>query len=635
MTPATRSLLRRAGMFGVVLLAIVALVVLALGALPFGLLRPVLEARIAARYGAPVQIGSISRKQLFSYTPDVSINDLRIAQPAWVGGGDFVRARAVSLRLPVLRLLFGQVHPNALIVDGLEVALVRDASGRSNWQRSRPDDAPPATQGPGLANLTIRDGRLSLRDDKRSLVVAGTFSAVGARGLQLSTAGTFLGTPARLEVHGGRIDGIDPAKPWPVQLHLTSPALRLDAQGATDGVLNTHRFRAVVTTRAPTLRNLDRVIEAGLFSTQPIALIGEVRHDGNDWYLDRIGGGVGRSRFIGKGTILKRAGRTNIDASVRASRFDFDDLSDTAGNAHAAAAEAITGKRVLPATPINLSHLGRTDGTLTVRIDRLLSDEGTVFRTLNGRITLDHRLLVIDRLVSTLTTGQMTGLLRVDHRSGRPKLSTDLRIEGMALETLLGTPDDIGGIVRGRITLTGEGDTIRGALAHAGGKVAIVSNHGTVRTAVADVLGQDLGGTIKQSILHPSAREPLRCLVGDFRARAGVLTPAPLAIDTGSAIGLGSGQINLADERIALTLAGHTRGDPVLRIVDPIRIGGTLAKPAVAIAGSGTPSGRPSMGGFFKAFGRSIKDALGFGDASPPRPAFVPLDCERLSAALR
>ena len=633
MTPATRSFLSRIGLAGAALLLVVALFVLVLGMLPFGLLRPVLEARIAARFGAAVHIGSISRKQVFSYAPDISINDLRIAQPKWVRGGDFLTARSVTVRLPVLRLLFGEVHPDAVTIDGLTVALVRDAHGRSNWESQHPHNTRVATQGPTLTRLVIRNGYLSLLDMRRRLFVAGPFDAMGAAGLRLAANGTFLDTPARLDLRGGPIDGVDPAAPWPIEVHLASPALHIDARGATDGVLNTHRFHATMTARAPTLKNLDRVIEAGLFGTQPIALIGEVRHDGRDWYLDRVGGGVGRSRFVGKATVLKRDGRTRIDGGFRASQFDFDDLSDAAGRARSAASRAAIGPRILPPTPINLSHLARTDGTLTVRIDRLLASGGTVFRSLAGRLNLDHRVLSVDHIVATLGGGQMTGLLRVDHRSGRPKLSTDLRLEGVALDTLIGMPDDVAGIMRGRIALSGEGDTLRAALSHADGRAAIVSNHGTIKATVADVLGQDLGGTIQQAILHPSDREPLRCLVADFRARGGILTPDPLAIDTGNAVGHGSGRINLADETIALTLAGRTRGNPALRIVDPIRLGGTLSKPSIAIAGSGTASGKPSVGGIFKALGRSIKDALGFGDDAPPRPVFAPLDCRRLSAA--
>ncbi|WP_150127018.1 AsmA family protein [Sphingomonas panacis] len=634
MTPATRSLLRRAGWGGLIFAGIIGLLVLALGALPFGLLRPAIERRIAARFGAPAHIGAIRRLQAFSYTPDIAIEDVRIAQPDWVGGGDFIRARTVTVRLPVFKLLFGGVKPDALAIDGLVVALVRDANGRSNWKgKPRAADAPPLTTGPGLTRLTIHDGQLSLRDARRRLTLAGALSVEGAAGLRLAATGTFLDTPARLDVRGGRIDGIDPAAAWPVELHLVSPALRLEAKGTTDGVLNTHSFGATVTARAPTLKNLDRAIEAGLFGTQPIALIGQVRHDGRDWYLDTIGGGIGRSRFVGKASVLKRDGRTAIDAQMRASQFDFDDLSDDAGRAKAAASKAAIGPRVLPPTRINLSHLWKTDGTIAFRVDRLLSDGGTVFRSLRGQLHLDHQLLTLDHLVATLATGQMTGVARVDHRSGRPKLSTDLRLEGMALDTLVGSPDDITGIVRGRITLSGQGDTVREALSRADGSAAIVSNDGTIKALVADVLGQDLGGTIKQAILHPSERVPLRCLVATFRARGGVLVPDPLAIDTGSAIGRGSGRIDLRDESIALTLAGRTRDDPALRIVDPIRVGGTLSKPAIAIAGSDAPSGKPGVGGFFKALGRSIGEAIGLGDKPAPRPAFMPVDCARLSAA--
>ncbi len=406
---------------------VVTLLVLALGAFPVGMMRGLVESRISSAWGSPVRVGAVTRDSIFSYTPVISVRDVHIAQPDWVGPGDFVRLSSASVRVPVFALLFGHFQPDRVTIDGGRIALVRDATGRANWKREGKQGDGQGGR-PTLSDLTVTNTQLVLRDAKRQLVVAGPLSVDARNGLRLSATGTFLDTPVRLDATGGRITGIDPAAPYPFSATLVSPALHMSAKGQMAGVLDTRHFTAAITAQAPTLKNLDRIIEAGLFGTQPINLTGAIRHDGHDWYVDRIGGSVGRSRFAGLATVHKIDGRTKIDARLRASQFDFDDLADARGHAASAARSAAIGPRVIPPTRINLSKLGKTDGTIAFRVDRILAGKGTVFRTLSGTLTLDHRLLTVSDVVATLASGRMVGTLKVDHRSGRPKLSIDMRL---------------------------------------------------------------------------------------------------------------------------------------------------------------------------------------------------------------
>ncbi|WP_199553274.1 hypothetical protein [Sandaracinobacteroides hominis] len=69
-----------------------------------------------------------------------------------------------------------------------------------------------------------------------------------------------------------------------------------------------------------------------------------------------------------------------------------------------------------------------------------------------------------------------------------------------------------------------------------------------------------------------------------------------------------------------------------MRLVDPIRVGGTLSQPRITVA----EDGRESKGGIVGAIGRSIGSALGLRKDQPAPPAIPPVDCERLVAgALR
>ena len=617
--------------------ATLAILILILGAFPVGLVRGIVENRLSSALKTKVQVGSITRDSVFSFTPIVSVRDVRIAQPAWVGVGDFVRVGAASVRVPVFHLLFGTFRPDRISVDGARIALVRDATGRANWKPDGPQSGNADARGPSLSNLTVTNTQIVLRDAKRGLVVAGPLSVDGAHGLRLSATGTFLDTPAKLDLTGARITGIDPSASYPFAATLVSPALHMTAKGRMNGVLDTRHFTAAITAQAPTLKNIDRIIEAGLFGTQPVDLAGTIRHDGRDWYVDRIGGSIGRSRFSGMATIHKVDQRTQIDARIHATQLDFDDLADARGQAASAQRRAAIGPRVIPPTRIDLSKLWKTDGTIRLVADHLVSQGGTVFRSLSVTLSLDHKLLTASNVVATLANGRMTGTARVDHRSDLPKLSVDLRLSGLTLEALIGKPDMVAGQVRGHILLSGQGETVREALSHASGKAAMVATQGTVKRIVADVLGQNLSGAIGHAIGGASVQVPLRCLVANFQASDGVLVPHPLGVDTGTSVGRGAGRIVLDGERIDLTLAGTSKSRALLRIADPIRIGGTLGKPTLSVAGAGTTD-KPTPGALLKVFGRSLGQALGLSKTPPdiPIPPPATFGCESaVAAALR
>jgi len=620
-----------------VILAILIFATLLLGAVPASIFKTVISEKLQGASDREVTIGSVSRNSFFSYSPVITIHDLRVAQPAWAGEGDFLKLESISARVSVLDIISGSARPDRVEVDGLDIKLIRDKDGRSNWDDDRDDEE--NDRGPVLTDLDVTNSHFSFTDHKRDLSLDGPISVSSKDGLRAEGSGTFLESKATMLFTGGAIAGIDPEAGYPFTVSLQSPALELSAKGNMQGVLNTDRFTASLSARAPTLKNLDRIIEAGLFGTQRIDLRADIRHKDKDWFVDRLNGSIGRSNLSGKADILKRDGRTKIDANIKFATLDFDDLADDAGRAKAAALTRRIGPRVLPNTRINLSKMGPTDGQMIFAVDRLLSRRDTVFRRVQGKLTLDHKLINITNLVIGLKSGRMTGSVQVDHRSGAPKLSTDLTLTGASISDLIGNGDIVTATMRGRIKLSGTGDTFREALEKANGKAAMVASDGSVRATVAHVLGQNLGGAVEEIIGNPKARVPLRCLVANFSARNGVLTPSPLAVDTKVSIGRGEGRITLKGETISLVLRGGAKGKSALRIVDPIKISGTLNAPDVSVAGLGKAKDaeKPSLGDVLKVATKSIGSALGIGDSDEQKKAFIQkpksLNCDAIVAA--
>lgn len=615
--------------------AIALLAVITLAAFPVGLIRGAAERGLSSKFDAPVSLGSLSRRETFSFTPTIVIRDLRIGQPAWAGKGGMLKVASASARVPILSLLSGDPAIRSLDVEGLDVSLVRDAEGNSNWGGRAKSDESGDGDAVALDMLAISNGRFTLRDQKRRLQLTGTLEADPRAGLRADASGTFNGSPARATVRGGGPPQKAAPPSWPFSAKLTSDLLDLEAQGTMARALDMRDMQMQVRARGTSLKQLDYIIEAGLFGTQDIDLAGQVRHRGQDWFIDSLAGTIGRSRLSAKAAVLKRGGRTKIDATINATEFDFDDLADDAGLAAARAQEARIGPRIIPDTRINLGKMGPTDGVIRFSIARLLVKGGSVFQSLKGKLTLDQRILKLEDMIAVLDRGRMTGRATVDSRKTVPTFSTDLRVEGASFDTFVGQPDMIQGPVDGLIRINGRGDTIRQAFASGSGKIAFVANGGAMNRAAAFVLGQDLGGAIGQKLGDDEKMVPIRCAIMAFSARGGILTPSPFTIDTAISRGSGRGQIKLDGETVALTLAGSAKEKAALRLVDPLRIGGTLTRPDIGFdQGSKTEGGKRK--GLLGTIGRSIGTALGLRkekDGENPAPSVAAIDCTKLARA--
>jgi uncharacterized protein involved in outer membrane biogenesis len=91
----------------------------------------------------------------------------------------------------------------------------------------------------------------------------------------------------------------------------------------------------------------------------------------------------------------------------------------------------------------------------------------------------------------------------------------------------------------------------------------------------------------------------LRCGVVKFQVEQGQLNAKTMVLDTTNILITGRGGINLATERLDLSLQGDPKKVRLVRLRSPIRVGGSLSKPQVGIkpdkallqAGTGTVLG--------------------------------------------
>lgn len=583
---------------GVLVLLLLLMLVLA-ASFPASWLKATAERHLSKQIGSQVTIGALERESTFSFSPIVRLTNIHIPQPAWAGDGDLARIKAVRTRLPLFGMAFRGRPPELLSASGLRLTLIRTENGRKNWEQDQSGNS--AGDRVDLPVTRIDDAVIDYRDAFQQRRFTVNLSIDPANGLRGNGEGIVEGRPVTLMLLGApMVTG----KRWPFDARIEGTALNVHAAGAMAGPLRTDDMIFKVSAKATNLKLVDRIIEAGLFGTQPVNLRADVRRSDGTWLVGNLGGTVGRSQFTGKLEVRKVDGRTKLDGEARFSQLDFEDLADDRGQAQAIALERAQGQRLVPNTRINIRKIDKTDGRITLRVDRILDGRRpSSLANASAVLNLDNRLLTIDPLRIGLTQGVITGRATVNQRDGQPKptvtLALDMRNSSIAaLAGGGGSGGDVEGRVDARVRLTGVGDTIREAVGNSSGTVGAVTRSGSMPARLAGLLGFDIG---KGLFGDKDERAALRCGIVRLALNNGRGKVEQLIVDTPVSQTRGSGVVSFPTEQLQLTLNGAAKNEHALQLPGNATLRGTMRNPELVV-----PEGTRSVGNVLKAVGRAI-----------------------------
>lgn len=584
-------------------LLLVLLALLALAAtVPASWFKSAAERRLSDRIGTRVSIGSLTRESAVSFNPVIQVRDIRVPQPSWAGQGDLARIGALRLRLPVIGLLLGRSGPQLLSARGVRLTLVRDEQRRKNWDALGGKRERDNRGGSEIPLMRLDDAVIDYRDafQKRRFTVK--MSVDPQQGLRGTGTGTVDGEPVTLQLTGAPMRA---GQRWPFDARIMGTALTMHARGTMTGPMRIDDMMFKVSARANTLKLVDRIIEAGLFGTQPVDIAANVQRRDGVWTVADLGGTVGRSRFTGALTVRKLDGRTKLDGEARFSQLDFEDLADDEGNAQAVALEQAQGQRLVPNTRVNIRKIAKTDGRIALRVDRVLGGRRPSSLTnASAVLHLDNRILTVDPLRIGLNQGVMTGRAVVNQRAGQPKPTVTLALDmrNSSIAALAGgggnSQGDVQGRVDARARLTGVGDTIREVVGQSNGTIGAVTRGGSMPARLAGLLGFDIG---KGLFADEDGREILRCGVVQLDMRRGRGVVRTLVVDTPVSQSRGTGTVSFPAEQLDLTLKGLAKSEHALQLPGNAHLRGTLRNPELVV-----PEEARSFSNILKAVGRAI-----------------------------
>ncbi len=585
-------------------------------------------------------------RPLWGFTPGISMTNLSLANLPGGSRPEMVTIKRIEARLALVPLLRGQVEITAATLVDPDLLLERDATGTGNWLFRSPP-APPSSGAPALhrhrtftrvdtlrlegAHITARNllpGRTEVLDlPELSMNLA-------AEPVRLGLEGQLNGAALSGELVLGRHQA---GAAYPINLTLTTAGATLAADGAYDPAANaiagklvasaadTTTLEPLVGARVPKLQDVRVTASVSAmplanFPSQPVRIEAAGALPAGPWQASAsivpVGSTLAVRGLQASGPMGDVSGdvaytgqpRPTLRGTLVSNRLDANAFSlpkpiappvpmaeGREGIVAPPPSAPATEARLIPDTPLPWPLLRMVDADLQLSIATLHA--GTAdYRNATGHLTLNDGALTLSSVSLTAPEGPLAFSATANAQTEPHPVAVALRSPSFAIDTLLQAfrlPPGSTGAAELDVALHAAGDTPRALAASLTGHAGIALVDGTIANA-------DLAAALGEALrriglgLEPGGQSPVRCLAVRLNAQSGRVTLAAFKLDTARLMLDGSGLVDLASETLALELR------PFLRlgstgVAAPLRVGGTLLHPAVALESPSGESGRSGI----------------------------------------
>ena len=444
----------------------------------------------------------------------------------------------------------------------------------------------------------LEQAELSVRAEPAGLKVAGTIlrrkvdldlaaleaSAGRGKGVTVVLAGRLNRVPFDATIGTGSIAELyDPAAPLPVRLVLRAGEVQLKVEGAVARPFSRRDFDLTHELSGREIEGLDPLMDIVLPLQGEFHARGKVSARAERFtYEGELR--VGRSDLNAVVTVTPGPARPLIAGRIRIGELHTSDLILAGRKVDAGSAP--TPARVIPDHPIPAEIFRAADIDLDLHAGRIaagsetLGDLAADIKIQNGRYLSVHS-------VSGVMGGRMEGEVTIDAAADPPSIGIRLQAEELDYR-LLQPPGRERDLIEGRIAfhaeLAGAGETVRGVLQGAQGRLTLIGGPGRISDRRVDLWAADLLPTMLSPRWQRENVTEMNCAVAHVTLSQGLAQVEDFLIDTRRITVAGGGQVNLETEALDLLIAPRPKRTSLVSLANPVSIRGTLAKPEVSTA---------------------------------------------------
>jgi uncharacterized protein involved in outer membrane biogenesis len=602
---------------GIVLGAFILLILLFLIFFDWNYFKPTLARLISEKTGRPTVIEGNLKVHVWSWNPSAEVDGLTLKNPSWTQRDVMFHADRLIVSVSLGRLLRGQLVLPRVEVVRPEVNLERDLKGRASWEFGDASGKPQTSTAPGkvpaVRSLRIEDGKVRVTDRIRKLVLDGTLNAADesgkdSTGFSLKCTGSLNEKPFRAQIHGGPLVNLDPDHPYDLEAHLTASDITLDAHASFPKPFDLAQYSVKFNVSGRDLADIYYLTGLALPNTPPFQLGADVKHTGTVFRLENLNGKLGSSDIEGELEVQAAGKKPKLIAKLRSRSLDMVDLAPTLGHPASSPASSLdpaskalpshrsskappptqpapASDHLFPDADLQVNRVRGMDADVTYQADSVVAPK-LPMKQVNFHLQLHDGLLRMDPLAFVLDAGRFSGRLAIDARTDVPETTIDMAIDHVDLaqfKSASAKQSPLDGFLVGRLGIHGFGTSVHKLASTADGSLSVALPEGQMNSALAELTGINVVRGLGLLLSQKENDTQIRCGIVDFQAQKGTLDSKSVFIDTTNVLITGRGNINLADERLDLTLQGDPKKVRLLRLRSPITLHGTLLHPAVGV----------------------------------------------------
>jgi len=586
------------------LLAPIVLAVLFIAIFGWNWLRGPVERMTLEKTGRALVISGDIEVKFHWLRPRVHVGAVTFANPAWAKEKQMVTADTLEIVVDLPQLFLRNIVFPEVRLSRPVVFLEQGSDGRKNWllDLNQQDEGARIR----IDRLTLDQGQLGYDDAGEKTSIRAQLSTSSANtppaaatdtGVVISAEGQYKGLPLKARGSGGPVLAIrDESTPYALKVDVIVGRTGVQADGTITSLL---KFSAIDMRLALSGESLDQLyplLAIAFPATRPYTTKGQLLRKENTWRYEKFSGRIGDSDIAGTLSVDTNGKRPAIKAELVSNVLALEDLgpvigsrpgsvTQAAGGAVTPVAGASARRHVLPDMPFKTDRWDSVDAEVTLTAKTIRRARELPLEDLVTHLSLRDSVLKLDPLNFGIAGGQLNGVIALDGRKHPVQASARIRARKMLMAKLFPTvklSKTSIGHVNGDFDLKGEGNSVGRMLATANGKMGLVVADGEISRLMMEKAGLHLWEIFELKVTGDKLIK-LRCGVASFDVRKGTLHADALIFDTEVTTIIGTGSIDLAQEKFDLTLNQKTKNTSPLALRSPIYVRGSFAAPDVQV----------------------------------------------------
>ena len=531
--------------------------------------------------------------------PRLSAQDVTLANPDWSQTGpNMVEVGHITFSVNPLPLLNKTIVIPTLQLDDPIVKLERLRDGRNNWTFKQ---NAPSAWALDLQGLLFHEGEISLRDELKHIDAKASIDT-----LEPDAANDFvMGWKLSGTFNGARISGDGKAgallalknvdKPFPLQAQLNVGQTSIRVKGNVTKPQDLAAIDMQLHLSGASMADLYPLTGITLPKTPEFSteghLIGTTNALGGNWTYDKFSGKVGASDINGTLTYESKKPRPLLSGSVVSNLLKLSDLGPIIGaDSNQSKKErgvAVTqpANKILPVEKFTTERWGSMDADVKISGRKIIRDASLPIENLDTHLQLNDRVVTLTPLNFGVAGGNMTGNIKLDGRNNIIKAEAKISARHLKLKQLFPTFQPMQasfGEINGDTSLSATGNSIASMLANSNGEIKALINEGTISKLLLEQIGLNIGNIIL-SELFGDKQVQLNCMATDLAVTNGIVQTRTLIVDTDDATLYVTGKIDLAQEKLDLTINPKSKGLRIVSLRTPLYVAGDFKTPKVNV----------------------------------------------------